>query len=207
MNKFSDLLDSQMRTLRRIAVYAAVIMIGFSMTMWVSSCVTEPHMADDPTVVEAGFQEADTLITNAQIEIARLEARDATGIPLTPDEAATLARTKAWVNKTAVLLQDAQARAAAAGRAPDTGDLVTGAFNAIGGPIGIFGGLISGAVAESVRTRKKRKSFEALVGALDAVKKKNPLFAEQLNNVGPELRNEMGTTAKGVIDKMRSSAA
>lgn len=206
MKKFSDLLDSQMQTIHRILIAVAVVMIGFSTTMWVSSCTIEPHVTDDPTVVQAGFQEADNLITNAQIEIARLEAKAATtGTPLSPDEAATLARTKAWVNKTAVLLQDAEARAAAAGRAPDTGDLVTGVFSAIGGPIGIFGGLISGAVAESIRTRKKRKSFEALVGALDAVKKKNPLFAEQLDAVGPELRNEMGTTAKTTIDKMRAA--
>ena len=205
MTKFSDLLESQMRMLHRMAMYAAVIMIGFSLTMWVSSCTTEPHITDSPTLVQAGFMEAETLINNAKTEIMMLRAKASTGVPLTPDEAATLARTEAWINSTSNLLQDAQARAAAAGRALDAGDLVQGGFSAIGGPIGIIGGLISGAMAETWRTRKKRTSFDALVKAIDSVKKKNAKLADAMNEAGPEIRNELGTTARGVVDAMRSA--
>ena len=80
-----------------------------------------------------------------------------------------------------------------------------GGFSAIGGPIGIIGGLISGAMAETWRTRKKRTSFDALVKAIDSVKKKNAKFADAMNEAGPEIRNELGTTARGVVDAMRSA--
>ncbi len=188
--------------LHGILVTSAVVGIGFGTTMWVTSCATEPHITDSPTLVQAGFMEAEVLISNAKTEILMLKAKAATGVPLTPDEAATLARTEAWINSTSKLLQDAQARAAAAGRAPDAGDLITGLAPLLG-PVGIPLSIVAGAASEWWRTRKKRTSFDALVGAIDKVKNNNPLFAEQMDKVGPELRNEMGTTAKSMIDKMR----
>lgn len=172
----------------------------------ISSCSPQPHPTDSPTVVQAGFMEADALITNAQTEIAMLEAKATTGIPLTPDEAATLARMKAWVNKTSLLLQDAQARAAAAGRPPDTGDLITGLAPLLG-PVGIPLSIVSGALAEWWRTRKKRTSFDALVGAIDKVKKTNTKLADAFEEAGPALKLEMGTSAAGVVRKLRKKVA
>jgi hypothetical protein len=196
-------------TMKRIASYfdwlpltLSIITITTALTV-MPGCPTTPHITDNPGVVQAGFTEAETLINNAKQEIALLDAKQASGQPLSPDEAATLARTKAWINSTAVLLANAQAGAAAANRVPDAGDVITGLTPLLPPPFNIIGGIVGGAISESWRTRKKRKSFDALVGAMNTVKKKNTGFADALDAAGPELRSEMGTSAKTEIDKMR----
>ncbi len=199
------------RTMKRLTSYfdwlpltVAIITITTILTA-LPSCETGPHISDDPTIVQAGFTEAETLINNAKQEIALLRAKEASGQPLSPDEAATLARTDAWVNSIGFLLEDAKARAAAAGRAPDAGDVVTGLAPLLPPPFNIIGGVVGGAISESWRTRKKRKSFDRLVGAMNAVKKRNAAFADALNQAGPELRSEMGESAKEEIDKLRGA--
>jgi len=165
-------------------------------------CETVP--ADDPTVVQSAVTEAAVLVDNMQQEIGGLKAKAASGQTLTPDEAAMLARSEAEIAKLAKALAEMQAKADTAGRPVDAGDVAVG-LTPLLGPVGIPVSIAITALSQWWRTRKKRRSFEVLVGAIDSVKKKNAKFAEALDLAGPELHAELGPDARAVIDKMRAT--
>ena len=101
------------------------------------------------------------------------------------------------------LLDQSRAAADAAGRQPDAGDMAKGLTSLLPPPFNIPAGILVGGVAEWVRGRKKRTSFNRLVNAIDSVKAKNGHFAEAMNEAGPSLRAEMGTMTKGMVDNAR----
>lgn len=176
---------------------AALMLIVFVCTA-APMCETVP--ADDPTIVQALVDEAAELIRSTQTQITVLAAQP----NLSPAEAGKLAELKQTLAELSQPLTDMQKNADAAGRPVDLGDVGVGLAPLLG-PIGIpLAGLIGG-IAEFWRTRKKRTSFTQLVGAINSVKKKNAKFSDALDEAGPELRAEMGTTAKDAIDKMRGA--
>lgn len=189
---------------------AGIIALTTVLTALPSCESTGPHVTDDPTIVQAAFSETVNLVNEAKKQAILLRAkRDQSivgaGPPLSPDEAASLARIETQINELSNLLMTASAAAAAANRPVDGGDIVTGLVPLLPPPFNIIGGILGGALTEAWRTRKKRKSFDRLVGAINSIKKKNAKFADAMNEAGPELRAEMGTEAKAEVDKLRGA--
>jgi len=183
-------------------IVATVVVIVTSAT--IPSCYTgQAGPADDPTVVADVYSETESMIRSMQQEVILMEQKAITS-PLSPSEAAELARSKARLAGMQRLLDQSKTDAAAADRQPDAGDVVKGFTSLLPPPFNIPTGIVVGGVAEWIRTRKKRTSFNRLVSALDKVKANNTDFAGALNRVGPALRLELGTDARNVIAKMRN---
>ena len=177
-----------------------VILIGVT----VPSCETgQKGPADNPTVVADVYAETEAMIASMQHEVAIMEAK-AVNTPLSPDEAASLARSKAQLAGMQRLLDQSRVDADAAGRQPDMGDVAKGLTSYLPAPISIPAGIIIGGISEWYRTRKKRVSFSRLVNALDTVKGQDAEFAAAMNKAGSQIKAELGTTARGVVAKMRS---
>jgi len=183
-------------------VVGLVIAVGTAIPV---SCATGPDLSDDPTVVTALMDEASAATAYLQAEVTRLKSK-ALIEPLTPDEAAELARAEALIGLVKKNLDDMNARAAAAGRSPDAGDVVTGLTPLLPPPFNIPAGIIAGALSEWWRGRKKRVSFNRLVGAIDTVKGENPEFAEALDGAGTKLRAAMGPAASELVNRVRNTA-
>lgn len=178
-----------------------VLMLAVFFVTAAPMCSTMP--ADDPGIVQTLVTEGNILLSESQAEVARLRAKEAAG-DLTPEEAGALATAEARINDLSTSLAEMQARADAAGRPVDAGDVVTGLAPLLG-PVGIPLSIVTTAVAQWWRTRKKRESFTRLVGAIDKVKASNPALATAFGQAGPQINAEMGPTAVAVIKKIRTN--
>jgi len=179
-------------------IFAVITTIPFA-------CETGPKGPyDDPTIVASVYMETDAMIMSMQHEVAMMEAK-AVNSPLSPDEAAALARSKAQLAGMQRLLDRSRSDAAAAGRQPDMGDVAKGLTSYLPAPISIPLGIVVGGISEWYRSRKKRVSFGRLVNALDTVKSKDPAFARAMDAAGPAIKSELGSSARAVVDKMRSN--
>lgn len=185
----------------RIGRMTIIAILAAYSILFAHSCATMDQVA--PTVIEATYDEAGALITAANQEIARLEAKT----DLTPDEAGLLAKNKAWVANIESLVAQSRAGADAAGRPVDVGDVITGLTPFLG-PYGIPLSIAVGAASEWWRGRKKRKSFDTLrglIGAINEVKKNDGEFATALDNAGGALRAEMGSAVRDEVDTVRKA--
>ncbi len=193
-----------MRLPHPLFVVAAGIVLGVVLAFMPSCETGQQGPADNPGIVLDVYTETEVMIQSLQREIVLMEIK-AQSTPLSPNEAASLARSKAQLAGFDRLLKRARADADAAGRAPDMGDVAKGLTSYLPAPVGIPLGLIIGGVSEFWRTRKKRQSFNRLVNALDTVKGKSPEFAKAMDAAGPAIKVELGTSARAVVDKMRSN--
>lgn len=149
-----------------------------------------------PTTEQDVVAEGNALMTSWKSQIAALEARPT----LSPVDQGNLAKLKAQ-------LANAEADMSLAttpGGGIDAGAAATSIGMLLPPPWNIPVAVLGGGVVEWFRSRKKRKSFERLVDAINKAKKKTPAFATAIDTVGPDLRLSMGETAAAEVDRVRN---
>jgi hypothetical protein len=148
-----------------------------------------------PTTEQAVLLEANALMSSWKQQIAALEAKP----DLSPKEQGQLAEYKGYVATGERLMAEVTTPEGTV----DVGKAVSAGTMFLPPPWNIPATVLAGGVIEWLRGRKKRKSFQKLVEAINATKSKNESFAVALDTVGPDLRSAMGETAAAEVDRVR----
>jgi hypothetical protein len=149
----------------------------------------------EPTTEQNVVIEANALMESWKSQIAALEART----DLTPTEQGELAKRKAQL----AFAEGEMNNIVTTEGGIDAGAAVTSGAMLLPPPWNIPASIFLGGAVEWFRSRKKRKSFQNLVEAINKAKVKNATFGIALDGVGPELRADMGEAAAREVDRVR----
>lgn len=177
--------------------FLATVCVVFAL-LW--ACTGELIGPDgQPTTEQNVVTEANALIESWREKIASLEANQDIR-PLTPTEAGSLAKLKAQLAGVESYMKMATTPEGGI----DAGAAVTGGAMLLPPPWNIPIAVLGGGIVEWFRSRKKRKSFDNLVGAINKAKAREPELATALDAAGPVLRASMGEYTAREVDRVRS---
>ncbi len=180
--------------------WAATLMLCFGLWVGIGTLLNMPgcetgQTQEELNVAQATYDEALLLINAAADEAAELTKKE----DKTPEEEAALAK----ANATIATLRKALEKAVDADGNVTPASGLTALTTFIPPPWNVPSGILVGMVGTWMKGRKSRKSFKALVGAINTVKQQVPGFASAIDGAGPRLKEAMGPKASAVVDVAR----